>query len=227
MITQKNQIPNLDFSKKYNAEHATHYFTKHKKGWLRKLSNWREVQIARKAFRYIGSPQAVLDLPCGTGRFWEMLTRENNKYIFAGDNSADMLKNGLVSRTKKNCRQIRPFQASAFAIPLKNNAVESIFCIRLLHHIGKIKDRKILLQELARVTSDYIIISLWVDGNFKSRQRAVHEKSRGKKCFQNRFCNSRKNIEAEFSQAGLAIVKHIDFLKFFSMWRIYVLKKNK
>jgi hypothetical protein len=30
-------------------------------------------------------------------------------------------------------------------------------------------------------------------------------------------------VESEFRQAGMDVIGHVDFLKFFSMWRVYVL----
>lgn len=225
MDSKKVQIPDLDFSKKYDARHSVHYFEKHEKNFMRRLSNWRELKIAQKALQYIGNSRTLLDMPCGTGRFWEILTTDSVESIFASDYSIDMLKNGLKLRQEELSKQVRPFQSSAFAIPLRDNAVECIFCMRLLHHISDIKDRKIFFQEMARVSSDYVIISLWVDGNIKAMQRASLEKRRAKRRYQNRLCHPRKIIEEEFFEAGLSIVKHIDFFKFFSMWRIYVLKK--
>jgi len=36
----------------------------------------------------------------------------------------------------------------------------------------------------------------------------------------------RERIESEFRQAGFRIVGHLDFLKFYSMWRVYILRKE-
>jgi hypothetical protein len=33
-------------------------------------------------------------------------------------------------------------------------------------------------------------------------------------------------VEHEFADAGFVIAGHIDFLKFYAMWRVYVLKKR-
>ncbi|MDF9879281.1 hypothetical protein OKW12_000449 [Pseudomonas silensiensis] len=38
----------LDFSEKYDDQHAQRYLQKHQDGLGRKLSHWRDVQLARK-----------------------------------------------------------------------------------------------------------------------------------------------------------------------------------
>ena len=60
----------LEFSGKYNAEHSRRYFYKHNQGLGRRFSNWCEQAMARKALKIAGNPKSVLDIPCGTGRFW-------------------------------------------------------------------------------------------------------------------------------------------------------------
>jgi hypothetical protein len=68
--------PSYEFAEKYDPEHAKKYFEKHNTGFWRRLSTWREIDTARKALVMAGRPQTVLDLPCGTGRFWAMLAEE-------------------------------------------------------------------------------------------------------------------------------------------------------
>ena len=63
----------LAFSQKYNHEHAQQYLQKHQDGLWRRLSHWRDEQLARRALTLAGDPGLVLDLPCGAGRFWPLL----------------------------------------------------------------------------------------------------------------------------------------------------------
>jgi ubiquinone/menaquinone biosynthesis C-methylase UbiE len=215
--------PQLEFSKKYTAEHAEKYFSKHQHGFWRTLSTRREIAIARQALEIAGNPASVLDLPSGTGRFWEMLCEQPNRKIIAADNSSNMFEVGMQMRPKEITRRIETLQCSAFDIPLPDNAVENIFCMRLVHHIGKSDDRIALYREFNRVASQTVCLSLWVDGNFKAYKRRKAEARRGQKAFQNRFLVERSEVESEIRQAGMGIIGHVDFLKFFSMWRVYVL----
>lgn len=218
-------IPKPEFSEKYDVRHARNYFEKHEDGFWRRLSNWRDHQIARKALRIAGNPKSVLDAPCGTGRFWDVLAEEPNRIIHASDYNQSMIDTGLAHRLPELTSRIKAFQASAFSLPVPDNFVESIFCIRFIHHLGKPEDRMALLKEFHRVTSDSVIISLWVDGNLKAAARQALEKKRSKRDYQNRFVIPAATIEQEFAATGFRVEAKLDFLKHYHMWRTYVLRK--
>jgi len=76
------------------------------------------------------------------------------------------------------------------------------------------------------VTRETVAISLWVDGNYKAFQRQKLEAQRTYKTYQNRIVLERAVVEREFVDAGFVIADHFDFLKFYAMWRLYVLKKR-
>lgn len=215
----------LAFSDKYDQQHAQQYYEKHDAGIWRKLSNWRDHQIARKALRLAGNPASVLDTPCGTGRFWDVLAEDSNRVIHVSDYNQTMLDLGIINRPQNITSRVKPFQASAFDLPVADGFVDSIFCMRFMHHLGKPADRVKLLKEFHRVTKDTVIISLWVDGNIKAKRREKLEKTRPKKGYQNKFVISVKAVEAEFEANGFKIVERLDFIKHYHMWRTYVLRK--
>ncbi|MFL6533696.1 MAG: class I SAM-dependent methyltransferase, partial [Pseudomonas sp.] len=125
----------LDFSEKYDEQHAKQYFLKHRSSLSRRLSNQRDQQLARRALTLAGDPGLVLDLPCGAGRFWPLLGENPNRVIIGADNSEAMLKTAMSAQPADIVKRVRPLQTSAFDIALPDNAVDSIFCMRLLHHI--------------------------------------------------------------------------------------------
>ena len=215
----------LEFSEKYDSVQALRYFEKHQKGLGRRLSNWWETVILRKALKWAGHPGTLLDLPAGTGRFWEILARYPDREIYAADYSYDMMKVGLDLRPGYITRRIIPIRCSAFSIPLVDGAVETVFCVRLMHHIGKKSDRRALLREMARVASRSVCISVWIDGNYKAWRRGRLEARRKSKRYQNRFVVKKQVIEEDFRWAGLELIRRIDFIKFYSMWSVYVLRK--
>jgi len=224
----EKQVTELEFSEKYDYEHARHYYYKHEANLKRKLTSRREIVIARKALQIAGNPQTVLDIPSGTGRFWEMLAEDPRRVIYAADNSPHMYSVGLELRPQSiTSRVADAFQASAFDIPKPDNFVENIFCMRLIHHIGQSEDRVAMLKEFARVARDTICISMWSDGNWKSVRQRAHEKKDPPGTFRNRFVIPAKTFRAECEQAGLTIMKRLDALKFYSMWTVFVLKINK
>lgn len=220
----------LAFSEKYDQEHAQQYLEKHQTGLARKLSNYRDQQLARRALALADQPNLVLDLPSGAGRFWSTLAEQPNRIILAADNSADMLATAMASQPKHITEHVRTLQTSAFDINLPDSSVDSIFCMRLLHHIEQPEHRLALLKEFHRTTRDSVIISLWVDGNYKAWRRKALERRRLREDpsykNSNRFVINQDRVEREFIQAGFNIQTHLDFLPGYSMWRVYVLRKN-
>lgn len=216
----------LDFSEKYDEQHAHQYLNKHQAGLNRRLSHRRDEQLARTALTLAGDPGLVLDLPCGAGRLWPVLAEKPNRMIIGADNSTAMLKTALNAQPADVVKRVQPLHASAFDIALPDNAVDSIFCMRLLHHIGEPAHRLAILREFERVTRDSVIVSLWVDGNFKAWRRKRLEHTRGQKGYQNRFVLPAATVEGEFRQAGFRIQERLDFLPLYAMWRVYVLRKR-
>ena len=216
----------LDFSNKYNREHSEQYFQKHQQGLARKLSNWRDLQLARKALKIAGNPQIVLDLPCGAGRFWPVLAENPKRQVIGADNSQDMLDIALEHSEAEIKSRFRVFQTSAFQIDMPDSSVDNIFCMRLIHHIGHSEHRLLMLREFFRVTKDTLIISLWVDGNYKSYKRKKLEQRNPRGPNQNRFVIPAKQIEKEFAQSGFEVLDFLDFIPYYAMWRVYILRKK-
>lgn len=206
------------------------YVQLHEHGLARRLSLWRDAQLARHALRDAGEPGLVLDLPSGSGRFWPVLAEHANRVILAADPSTDMLAVAQSQTPVKVRERIRTFQSSVFSIGLSANAVDCIFCMRQFHHVADSDRRLEILQEFHRVTRDTAIVALWVDGNLKSWRRKRQQRWRREQGVaelpRNRFVVGRSTIEAEFAQAGFDIVDHHDFLPGYAMWRVYVLRKT-
>jgi len=223
-------VKSLEFSNKYHStSHAENYFSKHTSGFWRSLSNRLELNIARKTLMQAGNPDSVLDVPCGAGRFWDLLAENKSRKLIAMDNSQHMINVALAKQRQIHRTKIETHKASAFEIPLPDNAVECIFCIRLLHHIGRHEDRLALLKEFKRVTSDGVIISLWIDGtpgNFQAWRRKRRNAHRMSHRYHNRFLVPAAVFESEISESGLEIEKSFDLMPYLSMWRTYVLRKQ-
>ncbi|MBV4470410.1 class I SAM-dependent methyltransferase [Pseudomonas siliginis] len=216
----------LDFSEKYDDQHAQRYLRKHQQSLGRRLSHFRDEQVGRKALALAGDPGLVLDLPCGAGRFWPMLAEKPNRVIIGADNSESMIKTAMQGQPPDVVKRVQPLHTSAFDIALPDNSVDSIFCMRLLHHIGEAEHRRVILREFERVTRDSVIVSLWVDGNFKAWKRKRAERDRPSHDYQNRFLIPAATIEKEFEQAGFRIQEQLDFIPLYAMWRVYVLRKR-
>jgi ubiquinone/menaquinone biosynthesis C-methylase UbiE len=190
------------------------------------LSTWRELALARQALTLAGDPGVVLDLPCGAGRFWSVLAEKPQRRILAADSSAEMLQVARQMQPRELVDRIESFQCSAFETGCQDGSVDNVFCMRLLHHLPESSDRSALLREFHRVTRNTVCISLWVDGNFKAYRRTRRKAPRAPGDRLSRYVMERRSVESEFRQAGFQIKGHFDLLRFYSMWRIYVLGKE-
>jgi ubiquinone/menaquinone biosynthesis C-methylase UbiE len=195
----------------------------------RRLSHKRDEQMARHALALAGEPGLVLDLPCGAGRFWPLLAEKPNRVIIGADNSAAMIETACAAQPPEVVARVRPLQTSAFAIDLPDNGGQHLLHA-LFHHIGDPAHRKTILSEFQRVSRDSVILSLWVDGNFKAWRRKKLEARRSVRAeqdsYQNRFVLPAATVEEEFTAAGFRIQERLDFLPFYAMWRVYVLRKG-
>jgi SAM-dependent methyltransferase len=220
----------LPFSAKYDRKHSEHYLQKHRQSGWRGVSHWREEHLARRALALAGEPGLVLDLPSGAGRFWPLLAEKPGRMIIGADNSPDMLRTACQAQPEQVVRRVRTLCTSAFAIDLPDNSVDSIFCMRLLHHVGDPAHRQVMLREFHRVSRDSLIVSLWVDGNFKAWKRRRLEawrlaRNADERHYQNRHVVAAVAIEAEFEAVGFQVQEHLDMLPMYAMWRTYVLRK--
>ena len=91
--------------------------------------------------------------------------------------------------------------------------------------LAKLQQRQLAIAELARISSRFLVVSLWTDGNYKAWRRLRLERRRGKRAYQNRFVVPRETLEFEFGKSGLEKVAHYDLIPGYSQWRFYLLEK--
>ena len=210
----------------YTPERARKYDTHHHSSLRNKLTNWREQQVLNAALRAAGSVRTALDLPCGTGRFWPVFLEAGVTNLIAADGSAGML--AVAAKNRRSSQfPARLFTTSAFDIALDTDAVEFAACLRFYHHLGRAEDRARLLAELHRVSSRFVAISLWVDGNLAGRRRLRRPQPTAEPGYGRRRCRRRTEVEAEFRDAGFAIRKHFDVWPAIYMWRLYLLEGDR
>lgn len=212
------------YGQKYDDAHAKEYYHKHTKDLWRNFGTWTEQQMLKRSLKQAGWPMSILDIPCGNGRFWPTMQHRPEVAILAADYNPAMIDVAYENKQQDGLPHLTSVVASAFNIPLPDNAVENISCLRLFHHIHLLEERKQLLAELHRVTSNTVSISLQVDGNWYAAKR-LPELKKNPNIIHRKYIFYRKLIEQEFKDAGFAIIGYADKCKGISAWRCYTLKK--
>jgi len=204
----------------YEGELARRYRAHHHKNMRTRLTTARECQLLRRAWRYAGEPPVVLDLPCGTGRFWHAFEHTSLQRLIGADISVDML--GIARQNVPPGINTEIVHTSVFHTGFSDNAFPFTACMRFFHHLAKSEDRRMALSELSRITTDYLVVSLWTDGSIGSWRRAKRSRP-AVGGFGRRICRPREEVEAEFGDLGLRIVDSMSVWPGLSMWRFYLL----
>ncbi|NLW84500.1 MAG: class I SAM-dependent methyltransferase [Phycisphaerae bacterium] len=123
---------------------------------MKKLDEF-ERQFARYVYTLVGDDAAVLDVPCGNGRFYDIFSQA--KHVTMADYSENMVK---------ACREryaigtnVDLIQADITSLPLVDCSVDLSFCMRLFHHMKTDEIRLAAMKELARVSRKYVALSFY------------------------------------------------------------------
>lgn len=195
----------------------------------RRLSRWRDEQLARKALALAGAPTLVLDLPCGAGRFWPLLAEHPSRVIIGADDSAALLDVARAAYPPSLIDRVRTLRTSASDICLPDRSVDCIFSMRLAQRLSDTTQRLAILREFHRVARDTVILSLPVDEHYKAWRRARLKRMRAQRGENGaRQCSalSARAVEQEYRASGFQILGHFDFLPLCAMGRVYVLRRG-
>ncbi|VVN47324.1 Ubiquinone/menaquinone biosynthesis C-methyltransferase UbiE [Pseudomonas fluorescens] len=210
----------LELVRRHAQEHARVCQQPHPRGFVGRLTFWRDEQLVRNALKVAGEPGLILDVACGAGRFWPVLAEHANRVILASDPSQDMLDHAPTHHPQHLLNRVKTFQSSAFTLGLSANAVDCIFCMQLFQHIASPEHRSAMLREFHRVSRDTVIVAVRIDAHFQRRRAS----SAG---HQARQPANKADVEAEFIKAGFRLISHQDFLPGYVRMRVYVLRKAR
>ena len=158
-----------------------------------------EREFAKRLFDTVGTDAYVVDIPCGTGRFFEIFSLARTVVLI---DYSDVMLQVFQERYGQpdNSRIIR---ADISSIPLADNVADLCFCMRLLHHMKDDRVRMTSLRELARISRKYVAVSFYDAGSVKYRwRRALGKKIRG-----NHITYTHLQTLAE--RVGLRAVEHL------------------
>ena len=206
----------------YDTERASAYHRHHRKNLRTRISTARERHLADRALATLPTTDSILDLACGTGRFWPVIDKRATA-IVAVDNSEAMLREA-IAHASPNPRR-RAVCGSAFQLPFADRSFDVVVCMRFLHHLAHSADRVKALTDIRRVARHGAVVSLWTDGSRQGRRR-LHQQNIASlpAGFGRRVCVERTTIERDFAAAGFDDAIGFDFAPRLSMWRVYALR---
>lgn len=211
----------------FEKHEVEEYERKRYRGLDQRLVHGRETRILQKMLRRIrrerdNDSHQVLDLPCGYGRFSQLLQEEGFSHVDS-DLSFHMVERasekharpGKIPGVVADAKQGLPFQRDAFFL---------LFSMRFFHHLHEKEDREAILKEFSRVTSDWVILSFYKRNLLhvlqrKLRRRIMKKKTRIKMV-------SPKEFYQEIKDAGLNIIKVIPLFRGIHAHHIALLKKD-
>jgi ubiquinone/menaquinone biosynthesis C-methylase UbiE len=100
--------------------------------------------------------RGVLDCPTGIGRWLPNLMTLRPERIFAVDVSPTMLKQAKT--VPADNVEIQFLEGVAENLPFDDNSFDLVFCHALLKHLPEAAQLKVI-EELARITSKYVIVT--------------------------------------------------------------------
>jgi SAM-dependent methyltransferase len=167
----------------------------------RQKRNARKWAAIQKALSLTTGVKTILDLPCGTGRFTGALARAGYEVV-GSDISMEMLGKAASTADGKQPSVRGYVQANAEALPLRNDSLDCVVCIRFMMHVDP-AHRVNMLREFARVSRRWVI----VDYRHKYTLRYVLTHTVGKLGLGRTPLSrvSSRELHEEFRQGGLVI----------------------
>lgn len=171
----------------------------------------RENQILAQWLGHLPAGAAVLDVPCGAGRFTPFLQESGYQYVGVDValpmiHEAQKISNPSASRRFAN--------ADAQKLPFPDNSFDCVILWRLLHHISSSAVREAIFREAARVTRDRVIVTFHHPCSFTSLRLRLR---RWLGDTIPRWQVSHWQLQQEAGRSGLALVEFKSFRKFVSI----------
>jgi 2-polyprenyl-3-methyl-5-hydroxy-6-metoxy-1,4-benzoquinol methylase len=128
----------------------------------------RSIKIAlERVLSKLPNPE-VLDVPCGTGRITETLLGMNLN-VTAADISPEMIQ---VAKSKcvRFGSKVRFQQLDLSSIDSESAKHDLVTCVRLFHHLDH-PDRCLFLQNLARLSRQYVLVNMSYSSTYYDLRR--------------------------------------------------------
>lgn len=170
-----------------------------------------EMALVQRSFPELPPGSPVLDAPCGAGRVSLWMARQG------WDVTAMDLGGAAVAHTRKTITDkglpVNALEGDIFNSPWEDRHFRAVICFRLMHHFSERDVRRRLVQELARISGEHLLVSYlspWSATGIKRRLRALFT---GKRHRQNH--TPLAELIADLEAVGFAFVQDNPQSRFF------------
>ena len=213
---------------RYNsAEGLADYTNKFKKHWTERVNNWNEQRLLRKLLSAVAQSPGqglALDLPCGYGRLYPIVRRYAGQVV-ESDWSFQLLSAAQTFQRQEPKRgSVAGYvRATALTLPFSDRAFALVLSVRLCHHIREHKERIQYVQELMRVSGNWLAFTYFDEASIKNR---LHELRRRYNSKRPKWALQLQEIEALGRAHGFEVVRSLWMSRFFSGHRYLLLKRK-
>ena len=170
--------------------------------------------------------QSTLDVPSGTGRLRSALA--GCPLFVQADISMSMLAQAALADPDREDAElaIHRIQASIHELPFNEGSFDLVVCCRLLHHLHSSEDRVAVLQELGRVSGQYVIASYWDTASYQAWRKRTNGPLRRRGRQDVRKPISFDQLRGELGQASLEPLARSFSMRFVSQQTFVVARKK-
>ena len=208
----------------FEKHEVEEYERKRYRGVDQRLVHRREGRLLRKLLYKIGKgPLRVLDIPCGYGRFSNILL-DRGISLVSSDLSFHMVKRAREKSDQLHSRFLSGIVADAKqGLPFKKGSFSLLLSMRFFHHVHEKEEREFILKEFSRAASGWVILSYYQRNLLHILQRKLRRRIKRSRTRIKMI--PRKEFYKEVEGAGLRVVKISPLLRGIHAHHIALLKK--
>jgi len=165
----------------------------------------------------------TLDMPCGYGRFAQLLLEKSERLI-AADIAFHMVHRAIEKSLPDESPILGAVGDAVAGLPFENGVFDLVVSMRLFHHLRRPEQRTAVLAELARISRSRVLLSYYRLNRLHSLQRTIRKGIRRGGADIRMLAESDFRREAE--EAGLEVEKTVSVIPGLHAQSIVLLRKT-
>ncbi len=181
-----------------------------------------EMTMIAAAMKMTENVSTVLDAPCGVGRASIWLAQQG--YDVTGVDLGEAALALAAQLAAKEDVSVRFEHQDMFSLPYRDRAFDATLCFRFLHHFESAALRSRLIDEICRVSRQYVLVSRMTPISTTSLRRRFRHFLTGKPIKQ--YPLSARDLDAEMRRCGFEVVGQLGRLPLLSSLKLRVYSRK-